>query len=351
MKKLRIGIVNDVRLAQEVLKRFVNSVDDFEIAWVAADGREAVEMTAKDIPDIILMDLIMPVMNGVQATRLIMKNTPCAILIVTASPVNNSSMIFEAMGYGALDVVMTPAITVSHDPKAEKDLYKKIETIAKLIGKMIPPTPPQAKVLKTGEKLSPDIKIPPLVVIGSSTGGPFALSKILSEFPANTPCAFVVIQHVDQQFASGFAEWLGNQIKIPVRIATDGDSIRGGQVLVAGKNDHLVMVSGGLLRYTPIPEEVPYRPSADVFFQSIAQHWPQPGVAIILTGMGNDGARGMKTLFEKGWLTIAQHQSSCVVYGMPKAAIELGGVRQTLLLEKIASTVMSWQKGSVKGKE
>lgn len=341
MRKLRIGIVNDVRLAQEVLKRFVNGIENFEIAWVAADGREAVEMTAKDVPDIILMDLIMPVMDGVKATHLIMKNSPCAILIVTASPVNNSSMIFEAMGYGALDVVMTPAITLSHDPQSEKNLYKKIETIAKLLGKVIPSEPAISKSVKGLTPPPPTKGNPPLVVIGSSTGGPFALSKILSQFPANTPCAFVVIQHVDQQFAQGFAEWLAGQIKLHVALAVNGDTVKAGTVLIAGKNDHLVMTSGLFLKYTPIPEENPYRPSVDVFFYSVAQNWPTPSIAVLLTGMGNDGARGMKALFDAGWNTIAEHEYSCVVYGMPKAAIELGAAKQVVVLDKIAQAVTS----------
>ncbi len=340
MRKLRIAIVNDVRLAQEVLKRFLYNFEEFELVWVAADGKEAVEMAAKDLPDLILMDLIMPVMNGVQATRLIMKNTPCAILIVTANPVSNSAMIFEAMGYGALDVVMTPAITLSHDPKAEKDLYRKIETIAKLIGKSLSVVPTPTKAPK-GKELSPSPTLPPLVVFGSSTGGPFALSKILGQFPADLKAAVIVIQHVDQQFASGFADWLGGQIKLPVKIAADGDIIRGGQVYVAGRNDHLVMISGTHLRYTPIPEEVLYRPSVDVFFQSVAHNWPKTGVAVLLTGMGNDGAKGMKALFDRGWLTIAEHQNSCVVYGMPKAAIEAGAAKEILLLDKIASAVLN----------
>jgi two-component system response regulator WspF len=162
------------------------------------------------------------------------------------------------------------------------------------------------------------------VVFGSSTGGPFALSKILSQFPVDLKAAVIVIQHVDQQFASGFADWLGGQIKY-----------------VAGRNDHLVMISGTHLRYTPIPEEVLYRPSVDVFFQSVAHNWPKTGVAVLLTGMGNDGANGMKALFDRGWLTIAEHQNSCVVYGMPKAAIEAGAAKEILLLDKIASAVLN----------
>lgn len=343
IKKLRIGIVNDVMLAQEVLKRFVVSVPEFEVAWLAADGREAVEMAARSTPDLILMDLIMPVMNGVEATREIMKKSPCPILIVTANPVDNSSMIFEAMGHGALDVVMTPTIGLSHDPTAVKNLRNKIEVIARLTGKM---TFNPAKDQRVGLQLKPlaEPNLPPLVILGSSTGGPFALASILGEIPPNSPCAFVVIQHVDEVFSTGFASWLGTQIKIPVKIAENGDTVKAGCVLVAGKNDHLVLTSGHFLKYTPVPEEIPYRPSVDVFFQSVARYWPKPGIAILLTGMGNDGAVGMKALFDGGWTTIAEHQSSCVVYGMPKAAIEMGAAKQVLVLEKIASEILDAMK-------
>lgn len=337
MKKLRIGIVNDVRLAQEVLKRFVNSVNEFEVAWVAADGREAVHKAAKDTPDLILMDLIMPEMDGVAATREIMKASPCAILIVTSSPTENSPKVFEAMGCGALDVVMTPTIALTHDPKAESGLYKKIATIAQLLGKSISTLRAEPKSASLPIEKTPPSRVPPLVVIGSSTGGPFALSKVLSHFPRDTPCSFVVIQHIDERFAPGFAKWLGDQISLPVRIARSGDSIKKGEVLVAGSDDHLVLSSGLFLKYTPIPKETPYRPSVDLFFESVARHWPSPSVAILLTGMGDDGARGMKALFQAGWHTIAEHQNSCVVYGMPKAAVDLGAVKQVLLLEKIAS--------------
>lgn len=337
MKKLRIGIVNDVRLAQELLKRFIQSVDEFEVAWIAADGREAVNKAKKETPDLILMDLIMPEMDGVAATREIMRSAPCAILIVTSSPTENSSKVFEAMGYGALDVVMTPTIALTHDPKAESDLYKKISTIARLLGKSISSLRAERKIPSDKKEKDASLSPPPLVVIGASTGGPFALSKVLSHFPPTTPCSFVVIQHIDERFAPGFAKWLGDQISLPVRIARTGDSIKKGEVLIAGSDDHLIFSSDLLLKHTPIPREIPYRPSVDLFFESVARYWPTPSVAILLTGMGEDGARGMKALFDAGWYTIAEHQNSCVVYGMPKAAIDLGAVKHVALLEKIAS--------------
>ncbi len=340
MEKLRIAIVNDMKLTQELLRRFIHSVPEFEIAWVASNGQEAIDMAAKDTPDLILMDLLMPVLDGVKATKIIMKNTPCAILIVTASLASNSSKIFEAMGFGALDVVMTPIIGGPQDLKAGDELYKKIETISRLLGKAITITPREPK-FPTIEKNLKQNKFPPLVVIGSSTGGPFALSTILSQFPSNCPYGFVVIQHVDEKFAPGFASWLGTQIKMPVRIAANGDTVKEGTVLVAGKNDHLVMTSGLFVKYDSKPVDLPFRPSVDVFFQSVALNWPTPSVAVLLTGMGSDGALGMKALFNAGWQTIAEHQSSCVVYGMPKAAVELGAAKEVLLLEIIASSIVS----------
>lgn len=340
MDKMRIAIVNDMRLTQEVLRRFIQSVPEFEIAWVASNGQEAIDMAARDTPDLILMDLLMPVVDGVKATSVIMKNSPCAILIVTASLASNSSKIFEAMGLGALDVVMTPIIGRTHDLSGGQDLYKKIETIATLLGKRVSVTArvPKAPAI---EKVAEKRDSPQLVVLGSSTGGPYALSTILSQFPADCPYGFVVIQHVDEQFAPGFAAWLAGQIKLSVRIAVNGDTIKAGTVLVAGKNDHLILTSNQFVKYTSHPEELPYRPSVDVFFKSVAQYWPEPSVAILLTGMGSDGASGLLSLYKAGWHTIAEHQSSCVVYGMPKAAVDIGAATEVLLLESIASNTIA----------
>jgi two-component system, chemotaxis family, response regulator WspF len=327
---MRIAIVNDLVMAVEALRRVLSRVPEHHIAWVARDGVEAVAKCTKDTPDLILMDLIMPIMDGVEATRQIMKQSPCAIIIVTVDVEKNSAKVFEALRYGALDAVDTPVLINSAQPEASQALLTKIATIAKLLGKS-PPTSfhypkPQA--------------LPPLIAIGSSTGGPKALSIILSRLPANFGAAIVIVQHVDAQFASGMISWLNDVTPLTVRKAASGDRPEVGTVLVASTNDHLSLQHNAMLNYIKEPLNYPYRPSIDVFFKSAAQYWTSPGTAVLLTGMGRDGAEGLGLLRHQGWYTIAQDQASCVVYGMPKAAVELKAAIEVLSPEAIASTLI-----------
>ncbi|MGB0564851.1 MAG: chemotaxis response regulator protein-glutamate methylesterase [Spirulinaceae cyanobacterium] len=327
---LKLAIANDTEIAIESLRRAIAPIPDYQLLWVARTGIEAVQFTARQRPDLILMDMNMPDLNGVAATQQIMRQSPCAILIVTASITRNTTLVFEAMGYGALDVVKTPG------PGDVQALLHKIKTVAKLVQ----PTQPQI----TNPPLAPRVaalqqRLPPLIVIGASTGGPRALYQILSQLPSSLNAAIVIVQHIDEQFAAGLAHWLGGGSLLPVRLVHNGDRPTPGQVLIASTNDHLILRPNQSLRYTREPADAVYRPSVDVFFQTVAQHWPQAGTAVLLTGMGRDGAQGMKQLRTFGWQTIAQNQESCVVFGMPKAAIEQGGASEVLPLEQIASRI------------
>lgn len=339
---MRIAIVNDLGLAVEALKRIVTSVPDYDIAWVASDGREAVEKCQVDIPDVILMDLVMPVMDGIEATGRIMAKTPCAILIVTASIGSNAAKVFEAMGAGALDAVKLPALGGRSEDWGKDAILSKLEVIASLLG----------KVPEKGRKAAPQGRpshveeLDPLVVIGASTGGPKALLDILSAIPKDVPASLVVIQHVDSTLAGGLAGWLKKQTGFDVKVATRGSRPSKGVVLMAGTGDHLIMTSTLTLDYTKDPIDIPYRPSVDVFFNSVADHWPEGQAdrcaAVLLTGMGHDGAIGMKRLWEKGWHTIAEDAKSCVVYGMPKAAVKLGVAKEILPVDEIAPSLMAF---------
>jgi two-component system response regulator WspF len=180
-----------------------------------------------------------------------------------------------------------------------------------------------------------------LLVIGASAGGPAALVKILSALPADLPAAVVIIQHIDEEFAIGMAEWLGHQSALPVRVALEGDRPEPGTVLLAATQEHLALNSDGALGYTPNPTDYPYRPSVDVFFQSVCKYWRGGGVGVLLTGMGRDGAIGLKALRSNGWHTIAQDRTSSAVYGMPKAAAALNAAVEILAIEKIAPALAS----------
>ncbi|MGB7442034.1 MAG: chemotaxis response regulator protein-glutamate methylesterase [Coleofasciculaceae cyanobacterium] len=337
---MRIAIVNDVLMAVEAMRRVLSTVPEYEIVWVAHDGGQAVQKCAQDTPDLILMDLLMPVMDGVEVTRRIMKNFPCAILVVTASVKGNLAKVFEAMGYGALDVVSTPVLGIQGNSEASQALLTKIATIGKLIGKSAPSHP--LKPTQAPKGLLPTVKyyVPRLVAIGASTGGPKALGTILSHLPGNLRAAIVIIQHVDAQFSQGLVDWLDKQTPLSVKLAKEGSCLEAGKVVVAGTNDHLVLKSNLTLAYTPEPRNYPYRPSVDAFFKSLAQYWPRKGTAVLLTGMGRDGAEGLGLLRAQGWYTIAQNQETCVVYGMPKAAVQLDAAGQVLPIEAIAPAII-----------
>ena len=174
-----------------------------------------------------------------------------------------------------------------------------------------------------------------LVGIGASAGGPAALAKVLSALPVDFPAAVVVIQHVDEQFALDMAQWLSRDSPLPVRVPREGDRPEPGEVLLAGARDHLIFKAADLLGYTPNPMDYAYRPSIDVFFGSVCRFWPGEVVGVLLTGMGRDGAIGLKSLRDKGWHTIAQDQATSALYGMPKAAATLDAAVDILALDEI----------------
>jgi two-component system response regulator WspF len=175
-----------------------------------------------------------------------------------------------------------------------------------------------------------------LVAIGASVGGPAALCKLLGGLPKDFPGAVAIVQHVDERFSQGMADWLGHSSPLAVRIACEGDHLEPGAVLLASSSDHLILKVLTRVGYTPEPRDKIYRPSIDVFFDSVSAHWPGEVVGVLLTGMGDDGARGLKTLRARGHHTIAQDEASCAIYGMPKAAAGLGAAVQILPLERIA---------------
>ena len=334
---MRIAIVNDLSVAVEVLKNIINTVPEYEIAWIAWNGAEAVEMAKKDTPDLILMDLIMPVMDGVEATKKIMECCKCSILIVTASVRLNSSKVFAAMGYGALDAVRTPQMINEADTLGKDFLLRKIDLIGKKIIRKYEPSQDKRINITRVEESS---MLPKLVVIGASTGGPNAVAKIISALPADFKSPIVIVQHVDSEFANGLANWLNGQTPLNVKTAEKGSLLRKGNIYLAASNDHLILRPNLSLDYTPEPVNYPFRPSVDVFFNSAASNYPGKVIGILLTGMGRDGAEGLLTLKKAGMTTIAQDENSSVVYGMPKAAMELGAADKILPIDNIAEELI-----------
>lgn len=331
---MRIALVNDLPIAIEALRRALAEAPRHSIAWIARNGAEAVEKCRQDTPDLILMDLIMPVMDGVEATRQIMQHTPCAILVVTVTVHGNAPKVFDAMGYGALDAVDTPVLRSDGRPADNAKFLEKIAIIERLLG-----IGRRAAAEWELPATASSSALPPLVAVGASTGGPRAVATMLAHVPPSFAAAMVVIQHVGAQFSTGLAEWLGSQTGLEVRVANNGEQAVPGVVLVAGTDDHLVMTAGGRLAYTAEPRTCPYRPSVDAFFKSAAIHWPVKSLGVLLTGMGADGAQGLLALRKAGWRTIAQDEATSVVYGMPRAAAESGAAAEILPIEEIAIKV------------
>ena len=329
---MRIALVNDMLAALEAMRRVVLSTREHQLAWIARDGSEALALCARDTPDLILMDLIMPGMDGVEATRRIMAHQPCAIVVVTANVTGRSAKVFEAMGAGALDAVNTPVLEPTGACAGATALLGKIETIRRLIGAdrwKHPPASAQPAARHRAQHRHH------LIGLGASAGGPTALAKVLACLPANFPAPVIIVQHVDPHFAGGLGTWLDSQTPLHVRLAREGDHPQAGTVLLAGQDNHLVFASPTRLVYATEPADFSCRPSIDLFFQSADRFWPGDVIGVLLTGMGRDGAEGLRVLRNNGHHTIAQDRPTSAVYGMPGAAAELQAASEILALDKI----------------
>jgi two-component system response regulator WspF len=341
---MKVAIVNDSRIAVEVLRRVLVTMEGFTLAWIAYSGEDGVRMAALDRPDVLLMDLIMPGIDGAEATRLIMKSSPCVVLVVTATTVDNRDKVFEAMGHGALDAVNTPTLGLDGNMAGADQLMQKLRIVTRLVAVPVRQQRQTQSRQTSGFAIS-SLQLP-IITIGASTGGPQALASIFSCLPADLHAAVLVSQHVDEQFAPGLATWLQRHTQLPVRIARPGESVTAGGIWIAGTNDHLVYQQpstihpGGALHYTPHPRSTAYRPSADALFASLALVQNPLRIGVLLTGMGRDGAEGLLALRQSGALTIAQDAATCVVYGMPKAAADLEAATEILPLTSIGPRIL-----------
>jgi two-component system, chemotaxis family, response regulator WspF len=328
---MRIGIVNDMPMAVEVLRRALAQQPAYSVLWVASNGAEALANCHQQLPDVVLMDIFMPVMDGVEATRRIMLECPCPILLVTGDSERNMSKVFEAMGCGALDVVNTPVMAAGQVVEASAFL-RKIHNVGWMSGQYIAQPPVKATSANHSQQR--------LLAIGSSAGGPTALASLLKQLPTDFPAAVVLVQHVDESFALGMASWLSSESPLPVRLAREGEAPVSGTVLLAGTNNHMQLRGNGQLTYTKDDHGLAYCPSVDLFFDSLVAHWRGEAIGVLLTGMGNDGAAGLLHMRERGWLTLSQDQASCAVYGMPRAAAALNAAVEVLPLPSIAPRVL-----------
>jgi two-component system response regulator WspF len=334
---MRIAVVNDLRIALFALTRIVERMPDATLAWTAVDGAEAVAKCAADRPDLILMDLIMPVLDGVEATRRIMRDSPCPILVVTATIEGNAGHVFEALGAGALDAVETPAFDAAAEGSGAARLRAKIEQIARtqrIEARPPAPSPPTARSTHASSEGAP------LVLLGASTGGPQALATVLRGLPAPPPFAVVIVQHLDAAFVPGFRQWLAAETSLRVEAATPGRVAEPGVVAVASGTRHLQIGPGGAFMESDDPADALHKPSVDSLMLSAAAS-RRRGAAALLTGMGRDGAAGLLALRQAGWTTFAQDAGTSVVWGMPGAAAQLKAAAHVLPVDQIGPAIQA----------
>ena len=324
---MRIAIVhhntNTIRLFEFLIEEL-----GFDVCWTSTTAQDALLQHTIDCPDLLLVQLELPDMKGSELIKKIMRSTSSTIIAISDSVKKNPGSVFEAMSAGALDAFSEPT---TKNPESIADLKSKIISIKKLHDSANKPK--RSKIKQQTPKST-------LVAIGSSTGGPAALLTILKNLPVNSNAIFVIIQHMDNEFSQGMADWLNEQTDIHVQIAKNHTIPEPGQVYMAGTNDHLIINSAGIFQYTDEPSDYPYRPSVNAFFESAITHWPNKLIGVLLTGMGRDGANGLLSFYNRGMHTIAQNEDSCAVYGMPKAACEIGAVTIELDINDIAAEII-----------
>ena len=337
----RVLIAEDSPVMAELLTAILQSEPGIQVVGIAENGIDAVRLAKELKPDIITMDVHMPEMDGYQATRQIMQEAPRPIVIVSNSVAKHErDVTFNALQMGALSVLNKP--TMHDQSEIHKALIRQIKLMSEvkvvrrwvskeIVSSTVAPLP----VANTRRGLESQI-----VAIASSTGGPAALATILSGLPADFPAPILIVQHITIGFGQGLATWLDKQTSLTVQVAQHGDKPIQGQVLLAP--DHCHMKINNLKRislFEPTPQEA-VCPAADHLFHSLAQIYGNSAIGILLTGMGQDGADGLKAMHAAGAFTIAQNEETCVVFGMPKTAIRLGAVQQIQPISNIAPALL-----------
>ncbi len=324
---MRVAIAHEGAIARS-LGRLIEKAGGHQIAWLARHTLEAMQLAALDRPDVLLVDIDLP-QDAVALTRRVMQGNPCPILILTPPPADRTARAFEALGAGAVDVIEWPEAGAGDAYSATGLLLARIQAVTR------------PKLCKRGPS---DVRATSLLVMGASAGGPPALANVLAALPADFPAAVLIAQHIDARFVIQMARWLDTQCLLPVRIAQHGGTLAAGTVLLAGGAHHLTLTSKARVQYCAKPCDRPYHTVIDALFESAATHWTGRLAGVLLTGMGNDGAKGLKRLRDSSAFTIAQDQASSAVYGMPKAAVAGGAAVAILPLKDIASQVTAYFK-------
>jgi two-component system chemotaxis response regulator CheB len=350
---LRILLAEDSYVIQRTLRTLLEGEPGIEIVGVASNGTEAVKLCQELAPDLVTMDIFMPEMDGLEATRKIMEQCPTRIVIISSMVgADNARMSFEAMRAGAIEVIEKPhGVLRGNYAAVKKSLVRVLTGMAQArpVGQIsiVPPPPDsgpppplvgegreQTAVLRTGG--FPPRFTPEVICIGGSTGAPAVLVEVLSTLPADFPIPILVAQHISKGFAPVFTEWLDSSVAPRVKLAEHREQPDAGTVLISPDDHHLEFTRRGKIRLVPPRQEREHVPSINRFFESTARVYGEQALGVLLTGMGGDGAKGLRDLRLAGGATLAQDEETSVVYGMPKSARDNGAVQREVSPPRLA---------------
>jgi len=351
---IRVFIVDDSAVVRKVLTELLASASGIEVIGTAQDPIFAQTNMEKNWPDVIILDVEMPRMDGITFLKKIMSERPTPVIMCSTLTAEGTKTSIQALSIGAIDVVAKPKMNLrSSLPEASSELVSAIRTAAKA-NMASAKLKPIAPIPKVGTKLTADAmlsrgasrnagKTGALIAIGASTGGTQALEAVLTALPANT-LPILIVQHMPEKFTRTFAERLNQLCRVEVKEAEDNDALVPGRVLIAPGGMHMMLHAtqfGASVQVKDGPQVSRHKPSVDVLFRSVSKYAGSNALGIIMTGMGDDGAKGLKEMHDSGAKTIAQNEATCVVYGMPQEAVKLGAADKIIALNKIPEMIVS----------
>jgi two-component system chemotaxis response regulator CheB len=334
--RIRVLVVDDSAFVRKAVKRMLGATGDIEVVGFAADGEEGLEKARELQPDVVTLDVKMPRLGGLETLERLMAERPVPVLLMSTLTQEGAEVTLRGLELGAMDFVDKSSVQPMNMLSLAEELIAKIRALggARVRARPMPVPAAEARDAPRAE----------CVVVAASTGGPTALQSVMAGLPAGFPAAVLIVQHIPRGFTKSLAERLDARSAIPVREARDGEAVAPGMVLVAPAGIH-TKVARRQGAVSVVLDEEPrgalHRPSADVLMASAAEVYGPLSVGVVLTGMGADGTEGLRAIREKGGLTLAESEETCVIYGMPKAAIDAGVVHRAVPLERVAGEILA----------